>query len=508
MATNTGQGSSAAPTYPANSCNSVTVYTGSGCSPIVVGCTLYYDSAKTITMPAGSYKVDIANNNKQVYTVNASGVVTAVTQCSWTSSYTYAPLFTGTKNNCVAGSCSVIGSTVNLNDGNPANAYSGYASYTSYISQADADSNAQQQAIAQFESTKQAAVNSRGFCTWTYSSGSGTCSQTFSRNNCGANCSSNGTIEYGNTQSGYTSSSTTSCQAAIDAANTAAYNAACAVVAANGQNHANNNLGCCCWNLEYYCSGCQRRSRERNSCDNSLRNDTLVENSTCTCGNTCGGTSWFYYCSGTTRMRELRNNCDNSYAGTTETFATCSSECGASTAPTYTSQGYTTCVSCFAAPVFRDTNPCSSTFNGYYYENQAGNKVYVGTQPSGTPCNTNSNCVDTGSGYCSGPNYVINQTQANSCSGASCGVRVIETNSVTYGCYTPPPSCFTYNIIRVTTTGNVTGNYTTCSGGASTFNFTRAEGSTGFVGSVCARQGTVSITSGNGQVQTGSSCSV
>lgn len=499
MATNTGQGSSASPTYPANSCNSLTVYTGSGCSPIVVGCTLYYDSAKTITMPAGSYKVDIASNNKQVYTVNASGVVTAASQCSWSSTKTYSAVVTGTKNNCAAGG---TGSTITVNNGT-GYSYTTTATYTSYISQADADSIALANATTAFNNGVQNYINNNALCTFS-STKSGSCSGLYTRNNCGANCYGT-SINY----TGYGTATRTSQVSQADAdslAQAAANTAACADRDANGQNYANANAGCCCWVYETYCSGCSLRSRERNSCDNSLRNDALVNGSTCSCGNTCGGTYWSYYCSGTTRMRELRYNCDGSYAGTTETYATCSSECGASTSPTYTDQGYTTCVSCYQAQVFKDTNACSSTYNGYYYQNQSGNKVYVGTQPSGTPCNTTSNCVDSGSGYCSGANYVINQTQANSCSGASCSVRVIEYNSVTYGCYTPPPSCYTYNIIRFTTSGNVTGSYTTCSGGSSTFNFTRAEGSTGFVGSVCARQGTVSINSGNGQVQTGSTC--
>lgn len=488
----------------------ISKYIYSNCTTLAVGCTIYTTNELTTPVGAAFYKVPVGTGQK-IFTTNSSGVITAESTCSWTNSAesgTYAPLYTSTKNDCVAGECSVIGSTVNLNDGNPANAYAGFATYTSFISQADADYNAQQQAIAMFESTKQAAVNSRGFCTYTYSLGSGSCSQTFSRNNCPANCYSNGTVDYGNTQSNYSAISTASCQAAKDAANAAATTAACNVVAANGQNHANAVLGCCCWNLEYYCSGCDRRSRERNSCDNSIRNDTIVTYGTCECGVTCAGTYYALYCSGSTQMRELRYSCDNSYAGITEVNQTCSSACGASTAPEDTYQGYTTCVDCFQAPVFKDTNLCSSTANGYYYENQAGNKVYVGTQPSGTPCNTNSNCVDTGSGYCSGPNYVINQTQGNSCSGASCGVRVIEYNSQTYGCYTPPPPCYNYNIIRYDTSGDVTGTYTTCSGAFSSFIFYGEEGTSGYVGEVCAQQGSVSINSGNGQAQISSSCSV
>lgn len=471
-------------------------------------CRLYTTDKLTTTVGAGYHKFSVGGFVKQ-FTTNSSGVIIAESTCSWTSTYTYAPLYTGTKNDCVAGSCSVIGSTVNLNDGNPANAYSGYATATSYISQADADYNAQQQAVAMFDAGKQAAVNSRGYCTWTYSSGSATYPATnYTRNNCGSNCYGT-TVTYGAvTKSGYSYTSTISCTDAVNNANQQAYNAAQSESQSAGQAYANSNGGCCCWEYETYCSGCSLRSRERNNCTGETRNDALVSGSTCSCGASCGGTYWSYYCSDTTRMRELRYNCDGSYAGTNEVFQTCSSDCGASTAPLYTPQNYTTCISCYNAPVYKDTNGCSGTGGQYYYENQAGNKVLIGfSQPSGTPCNTNSNCVDTGSAYCSGPNWVINQTQASySCSTDPCPVRVIEYNSQTNGCYTPPPACYNYNIIRITTSGNVTGNYTTCNGAASTFNLTRPDGSTGSVGTICARQGSVSITSGNGQVQTGSSC--
>ncbi len=486
---------------------SISRYIYSNCSTLAVGCILYNDNALTSVIASKFIKITSGGISKN-YATNASGAITSITDCTWSSTQTYAPVFTGTKNDCVGGSCSVSGSTVNLNDGNPVNAYSTSGSYTSYISQADADAQALAIAISLFESGKQARVNQLGFCTWTYNSGSGSYSQTYTRNNCAGNCYGL-TWTTSSTKSNYSASSTVSCQAAINAANTAAYNAAVAEVQANGQTNANNNAGCCCWNLEYYCSGCDYRSRERNSCDSSTRNDTLVASNSCNCDQSCAGTYWSYYCSDTTRMRELRYNCNGAYAGTTEVYATCDqTNCGASTAPLYTAQNYTTCYDCYNAPVFRDTRGvCSPTNGQYYIENQAGNKVLVGTQPSGTPCNTNSSCVDTGNAYCSGPNWVINQTQGNSCSTASCGVRVIEYNSQSNGCYTPPPSCYTYNIIRFTTTGNVTGTYTTCSGGSSTFNFTRAEGTTGFVGSVCAQQGTVSVNSGNGQVQTGSTCS-
>ena len=114
----------------------------------------------------------------------------------------------------------------------------------------------------------------------------------------------------------------------------------------------------------------------------------------------------------------------------------CYDPCTGNTAPIYTSQGYNTCYNCSNVEVFKDTNTCSNT-NGGYYVAYAG-YTYVGNQPSGTSCNYASSCQDTGNAYCSGPNWVINQSQANPCSNTSCGVRVIEYNSVSNGCYSPP----------------------------------------------------------------------
>ncbi len=45
-----------------------------------------------------------------------------------------------------------------------------------------------------------------------------------------------------------------------------------------------NDASCGTWNLEYYCSGYNKYSRERNSCSNATRNDTLVETNSSYCG--------------------------------------------------------------------------------------------------------------------------------------------------------------------------------------------------------------------------------
>lgn len=413
--------------------NRVPAYTSQGYTTCRSGSnlTVYRDTNTKSATYQYYYVIENAS-----YVLVSSTTAPTNAACYWDSVYKATGLsgaVTRTRNNCGAGS---VAGTITINPGDVFG-ISPTGLFRSYTSQADADSQAQAYADDQLQVNLQNYANMYASCTWS-STQSASCSGGYIKDNCAANCYGSATINY--TSPTYTrSASSTVSQAAADSAALALAQAdACANRDANGQANANTNGSCCCWNLEYYCTGCQRRSRERNSCSNELRNDALVANDSCACGNTCAGTYWSYYCSGTTRMRELRYNCDASYAGTTETFQTCSGDCGANTVPSYTAQGYTSCQSCYNAPVFKDTNSCSSTYNQYYIENQSGNKVYVGGQPSGGGCNTSSNCQDSGSAYCSGANWVINQSQANPCSGDSCGVRVIEYNSQTNGCYSPP----------------------------------------------------------------------
>lgn len=501
MPTNPGQGNSQGPPYATGQYTNVYVYSGV-VSP-VVGTQLYANSTQGATAPAGTYKIFVDNLWK-TFTVNTGGVVTAVNTCSWSSVQYYSASVSGTKNNCSIGSCTTVsGSTVNLNDGNPANAYSGQGTATSFVSQADADAQAYQQAIANFDAGKQAKINELGYCTWTYNNGSGSYNTNFTRNNCGSNCYGT-SVNYGNSQSGYSAQSTVSCQDAIDTANNAAYQAAVNYVNANGQNHANANGSCCCWNLEYYCSGCQRRSRERNSCTNELRNDSFVADNSCDCGQTCQGTYDSFYCVGTTRYKIPKYTCNNANAGTETLVATCSTACGANTSPNYESQGYNTCYSCNSVTVYKDTGACSPT-NGAYFVYYNGSYVQRPGQPTGGGCYYDSNCVDSGSPYCSGNNWVINQTQSNPCSGASCGVRVIEYNSTANGCYTPP-SCNLYELYMYGGYSEfVYVQYSVCGGGVSTLSAYN-DGGGGYGGQICAVAGTAYITSGSGALIDLGSC--
>lgn len=234
--------------------------------------------------------------------------------------------------------------------------------------------------------------------------------------------------------------------------------------------------GDCCWVADPACQAgtCNYMGdRERNTCTGAYRNTAATSTTLCACGNTCQGSRWVETCSGTTRIRETRYYCDNSYAGSTETLATCSSQCSTNYSPVHTYQGYTTCYSCSNDNVYKDTNPCSSTYNNYYvYHN--GGYVNVVTQPSGVGCNYNSNCQDTGTAYCSGPNLVINQYQANSCISTSCGTRVVTYN---HG------PCAYSSTKTQTASGTFTRNNCNpnCDGQTSLYSQTRTETRTSFV---------------------------
>jgi len=344
-------------------------YIFSNCSTLAVGCTLYSDNTLQTKLGAGYHKIPVGTGYK-TFTINASGVITAESQCSWSSTYTYAPLFTSSKNNCVAGSCTVLGSTVNLNDGSPANAYSGYATYTSYISQSDADYQAQTAAIAMFDSGKQDAVNSRGYCTYTYSSGSGTYSANFTKNNCASNCYPNGTVAFSRTESNYSAQSTVSCADAQSQANTAAYNAAVAYVNANGQTNANANGSCCCWVPDPACFGCFRYgNREINQCTGLYRNDYVTASNSCECGQGCQGTNYDYFeCVGTFGENKLyreRYNCaPNNFTGATNLVT-----CGCTNNQPdirYLEPLEQTCINCENWYILRDFAVCSPTAGHYF----------------------------------------------------------------------------------------------------------------------------------------------
>jgi hypothetical protein len=351
---------------------------------------------------AGFYKIPVGTGQK-TFTTNSSGEITAEAVCSWSATSTYAPLFTSTKNNCVGGSCTVIGSTVNLNDGSPQNAYSGFATYTSFISQSDADTQAQTAAIAMFDAGKQDAVNSRGFCTFTFSSGTGTYSANFTKNNCASNCYPNGTVSYSITKTGYSAQSTVSCTDAQSQANTAAYNAAVAEVNAGGQAYANANGSCCCWVPSPACFECFRYgAREVDTCTGLFRNDYVTASNSCECGQGCAGTNYDYFeCVNTFQQDKLKRerfNCPPfNFTGNT-IYETCGcTDNQPDIRPLEPNEQ--TCIDCEPWFILRDFAVCSPTAGNYF----AKGINYGFNKPASGGCNTSfdgvyigNRCMDLG----------------------------------------------------------------------------------------------------------------
>lgn len=317
----------------------------------------------------------------------------------------------GTKNDCTnncAPTTTVVGSTVFLNyAGYPSYTTSG--SYTSSISQADANAQAQAIADAAFSAGLQAKVNAEGFCTWTASNVAGNYNANFTKDNCGANCYGNGTVNYASPTQYASAVSTASCEAAVSTAGTAAYNMAVADVNANGQNYANANGTCCCYVADPACDGCNYLgNRERNTCDNSYRNTTPTEYNSCGCGVGCQGTYYTdFYCDNRDKVFVQKYNCNGSPTGATNRV-NCGCDSGAQElSPT----GYDTCVGCTTFTVYYDGNRCSGTGLQYIVN---GSSVGT-TEPSRGGCNTNSSYgISRGVRCFNGTNYNVYE-DSNSC---------------------------------------------------------------------------------------------
>ena len=312
----------------------------------------------------------------------------------------------------------MAGSTVYLNQaGYPS--YTTTGTYTSTISQIDADTQAQNISNAAYEAGLQAKFNAEGFCTWTASNIAGNYNANFTRNNCGANCYGNGTVNYASPTQYASAVSTESCEAAVSTATTAAYNMAVANVNTNGQNFANANGTCCCYVADPTCDGCNYLgNRERNTCDNSYRNTTPTEYSSCNCGAGCQGTNYNYtecqsvYGQGNRDRRYFeRYNCyPYSFVPNSSYVTQCGCDAGSQE---IASQNYYTCVGCTTFEVFRDGNRCSGT-GGQYFVN--GSSV-GGSPPSNGSCNTNSSYgISRGVRCFNGTNYNVYE-DANGCGG-------------------------------------------------------------------------------------------
>lgn len=382
----------------------ISKYIYSNCSTLAVGCTLYSDNTLQTKLGAGYHKIPVGTGYKN-FTTNSNGVITAETVCSWNSNIEpYAPLYTSTKNNCVGGTnCTAVGSTVTLNDGSPANVYSVNIGYTSYISQADANAQAQALSEASFNANKQAEVNSRGYCTYTYSAGSGYYSADFTKNNCGTDCYANGVVSFSKTMTGYSAVSTASCSDAATLANAAAYTAARNFVNANGQANANTYGYCCCWVADPACYNCYRYAdRQRNTCTGAYRNDYVTASNSCDCGQGCAGTNYDYYecvnTFGQDKLYKERYNCaPYNFTGATN-LVTCGCT---SNSPDirYLDPLEQTCIDCQLWYILRDFAVCSPTAGHYF----AKGIDYGFTKPSTAPCPNDFNgsyigvrCMDLG----------------------------------------------------------------------------------------------------------------
>jgi Family of unknown function (DUF5977) len=388
----------------------------SNCATLVVGCTLYSNYERTTVYASKQITISIGGI-KKVYSTMSSGVIVSISTCSWTSQAqynSYAPLYTGTRNNCGTGGS---GSTINVNDGG-AYSFAGTTSpIISYVSQGDADSQAQTASQNSFNAGIQNYINSNASCTYTYNNGSASYPATnYTRNNCPANCEG-GTVTYGQVnKSGYgaTVSSPSTYQDAIDLANSYAYSAARTESQVLGQNYANANGSCCCWNAVSEadkCDGCNYRGNmERNDCSGSIRNTTPTAYNYCGCNQNCAGTYYTdYYCNNRDKVYVQKYNCNGSATGATNRV-NCGCDAGyQELSPT----GYDTCVGCTTFTVYYDGNRCSGTGLKYIVN---GSSVGT-TEPSRGGCNTTPNYnLDRGVICYGGTNYQVYQN-TNGCNG-------------------------------------------------------------------------------------------
>lgn len=89
---------------------------------------------------------------------------------------------------------------------------------------------------------------------------------------------------------------------------------------------------------------------------------------------------------------------------------------------------------------------------------------------------------------------------------ALAGKSAPDAISEFYG-FNNTPVSYTYSIIAYNGYTTVQGNYTSPSGGVNSFSFYNNSPGGGIVGTVCARDGAISISSGNGTFSKGGTCS-
>ena len=131
------------------------------------------------------------------------------------------------------------------------------------------------------------------------------------------------------------------------------------------------------------------------------------------------------------------------------------------TSATWTSQAYYTCVSCNTYLVYRDTNPCSATYNNY----QVNGTDVGSTAPTNGSCNTSATLTSQAYNTCVGCNNYLVYRDTNVCSptynnyfvngvnvgsgaptGGNCDTNPAFTSQGYYTCV----SCNTYLVYRDT----------------------------------------------------------
>lgn len=149
---------------------------------------------------------------------------------------------------------------------------------------------------------------------------------------------------------------------------------------------------------------------------------------------------------------------------------------------------------------------------GYYYTMEifnASNCTSTGQFTTGySPTALTLNYFYTAGNYStlSGFRY---QRQAQVSPGVYDASSLIDFTSTTAtaSCVSTAPVSYTHSIVAYNGFVTVSGTYTTKAGVANTsFSFYNSSSSGGVVGSICAREGTVNVTSGNGTKTQGSVC--
>lgn len=262
---------------------------------------------------------------------------------------------------------------------------------------------------------------------------------------------------------------------------------------------------CGSWNTSYYCTGCAYYSKETNSCTGDVRNVTLINGNSTSCGGCCGqstAANWqntgSFSCYGTCNKYNVEqdiNNCSSTYGQTRQgsldaanssyCFVSGLNCCGQSTAPNWVNNGSTFCSSCYLFQPQIDNNTCSATYG----------------QTQDVSLGLNSDCGGWPTTYyCVGYDYYSKET--SSCTGAVRNVTLVQANSP----YCGYSNCTTWDIFAYNADEYVYVDWTNCSGGSSSTSFYSGGG--GICGSICVQNGTTpSITSGNGAASnTGNMC--